>query len=251
MEKNHVTIESIKRKASSDLTLRAIFFSLIVFGVALCLLFTLQLKDLHRVYLLGSAFTLVILINTLAWLLGRRSKHFQVQAALDWYHWDMNRIALFNEIKKQWKNNFESELSVALETLLAEAPSERERTKESAVRFVKDFLADTQRRKEILEMTLKNEDVELVKILEQKSTIEEEEEKMTDWLLDFINVLQQESNNEQLTKERLLATLKKKHIPNLEQKLGYYDALIASCEKSTQDLRMILKNHYKFKGKLE
>lgn len=246
MEKNIVTLDSIRKKASSDLGLTAKFISLLVFAGAICLLFTLKLHDLQKSYLFGIALGVIVLLNVGAWLLGRYSKHFQIRAALDWYRWDMNRIKLFNELKEEWRNKFEADLSAAVEELLIKEPDARNELKEIAIQTLKDFLTRTKQQKDTIDARLNDDEVELVRVLQLKSTIEEQEERMTEWLLEFISDLKRESENEHLSKERLLSLLRKENIPALEEKLGYYEILLASCKKSTHDLSVILREHYNF-----
>lgn len=246
MENNKVTPESIHRKTSSDLGLSAKYLSLLIFAVAICTIFTANLHDLQRNYLFGIALAVILLLNIGAWLLGKYSNYFQIKACIDWYKWDMNRIALFNEEKEAWRNRFEAELSVAVDELLVKEPDSRNELKESVIQAVKNFLNTTKLQKETIEARLNDDEIELVRILQLKSTIEEQEEEMTEWLLDFLSDLKRESGNIDLSRQRLLTLLRKENIPALEDKLRYYDALLASCEKSTHDLRVILRERYNF-----
>lgn len=247
MENNIVTFKSIRRKAISELGLSAKLTSMAIFVLAVCLLFTVDMPDLQKHYLFGIAFLLILLVNLGAWLLGKYSKHFQMKAALRWYKWDMDRITLFNELKEEWRNKFEDELTTLVEELLLKEPDSRNKLKEEAIQMTKDFLEKIRNQKEVIEARLNDDEIELIRILQLKSAIDEQEERMTEWLLDFLSDLNREAENVDLSRQRLLSILRQQNIPALEDKLRYYDVLLASCKKSTHDLKVILNDHYDFR----
>lgn len=246
MENNKVTFAAIQKKSAGELGLIAKLVSIVIVVIVIAVIYCIDLRDAQKIHLVGYATFGIIGLNILAYFIGKYSNYLQKKACLSWYAWDKNRIGLFNEEKRRWREKFENELQVAVGVVLVLEPETREQIKEEVIRMVKDMLLQMQTFSDSLNNRLSDEEIELVRILQKRSEIETLQERMTEWLLDFINELKAEAENEDLVRRRIEEVLRTSNIPVLNARLAFYDALIDSCEKSTNELAKILKERYAY-----
>jgi len=244
MAHKKVTVETVKEKAAGDLGLTAKMISLLLLIVAIVTIISAEMTDAGRTYTVAIAFSAMLILNISAWFAGRYLKYFEKKACLSWYSWDESRLQFFEEEKTRIHDGFVLLSQIALQELFSQEPENREKIKSEVIEMVKKQLANFEQEKENLSRIMKEDEIDLVPMLQMKSSWDELSEKITEWLLDFLITLEEEEKNGSLVRERLSAVIREQHIPLLEERLAYYDPLIASCKKAMLDLAVILKERH-------
>ena len=246
MENNIVSVKAIRKHAFLQTFPVTLFSSgLILIGSMFLIGYTKTTTEI-KLYLTLAMIAVILITVAIAWLAGRHSKYLHRKAALSWYYHDMNRIEIFSEEKRRLNERFNHEIELTVEELMEKEPKEREKVKEEAIVLVKRLQAETEESQKRLESRIKSGDVEMVSLLQLKAKNEEFVEELTEWLLNFLILLKKEAQDESLIKERLRENLRSSNLPNLEKRLAYYDNLLVSCEKSTSELKRILREEYNY-----
>lgn len=218
---------------------------LLIIGI---LLITFLVNEPHRekvtAYFVLPTCAIILIIH----IIGRYTKIFRKKVLIDWYLHDLNRIKLFEETKKRLSETYEKALKLLVQDFLKNRNS-TDRTQEIKIMgsFLKKIKMELENRRDLISEKLKNDDLELIKLLELKGKIDQIEERLENMVLDHIIEIQKEEDDPEIFGKRIEPIIRLETESWVTDHITFYDKHINSCKKSVSELRTILEQDYQYK----